>query len=79
VSIQATILNLLTALQRDLELPFQFISHDLSVVSAVADAIAVMRLGELVEQAPSEQVFSAPQHPYTRALIDSVPRFAHVG
>jgi peptide/nickel transport system ATP-binding protein len=75
VSVQATILNLLKELQRDLGLSYLFISHDLSVIGVMSDVVSVMYLAQLVEAAESESVFSAPTHPYTRALIESVPQF----
>lgn len=74
VSVQAQILNLLEELQEELELSILFITHDLSVVRHIADRVAVMYLGEFVEQAPVEQLFEDPQHPYTRSLLSSVPR-----
>jgi peptide/nickel transport system ATP-binding protein len=74
VSVQAQILNLMRELQREHELTYVFISHDLSVVRHMADAIGVMYLGKLVEVGPAERVYAAPAHPYTRALIDTVPR-----
>jgi oligopeptide/dipeptide ABC transporter ATP-binding protein len=73
ISIQAQILNLLDDLQRDLGLTYLFISHNLNVVRHIADRIAVMYLGKLVELADAERLFSAPQHPYTRALISANP------
>ncbi|MFO1191631.1 MAG: ABC transporter ATP-binding protein [Rhodoferax sp.] len=72
VSVQAQILNLLSELRRDLGLTMVFISHNLAVVEHVASEVAVMYLGRIVERAASEQVFSAPWHPYTRALLQSV-------
>jgi oligopeptide/dipeptide ABC transporter ATP-binding protein len=73
VSIQAQIVNLLQDLQAEEGLTFLFISHDLSVVRHVADRIAVMYRGRLVELAPAERLFTAAQHPYTRLLIASIP------
>ena len=72
VSVQAQILNLLMDLRRDLSLSVIFISHNLAVVQHVADTVAVMYLGRVVERAPAAQLFDAPQHPYTRALLASV-------
>tara|TARA_Y100001970_G_C14162851_1_gene819540 strand:- start:21 stop:1001 length:981 start_codon:yes stop_codon:yes gene_type:complete len=73
VSIQADILNLLKSLQNQLGLTFLFISHDLSVVAHICDHVAVMYLGTLVETAPTRKLFTNPSHPYTKALLSSIP------
>ncbi|MEJ1158420.1 ABC transporter ATP-binding protein [Prosthecomicrobium sp. N25] len=73
VSVRAQIINLLSDLKAELGVSFVFISHDLSTVRYISDWIAVMYLGEVVEYGPAEAVFSAPAHPYTRALLDAVP------
>jgi peptide/nickel transport system ATP-binding protein len=73
VSIQASILNLLRDLQRQRDLAYLFISHDLAVIRQVADEIAVMHLGLIVEQGPAEAVCGHPAHPYTTALLSAVP------
>jgi peptide/nickel transport system ATP-binding protein len=73
VSIQAQVLNLFMALRAEFNLTYLFISHDLGVVRHLADRIAVMYLGRIVEQGPTEEVFANPQHPYTQALLREVP------
>lgn len=73
VSIQAQILNLLQDLQEKMGLTYMFITHDLSVVNHFSDDIAVMYLGQLVEKAPSDELFAHPLHPYTKALFSAIP------
>jgi len=73
VSIQAQILNLLRELQRDSGISYLFVSHDLGVVKYIAHRVGVMYLGQIVEEATSEELFANPQHPYTRALLSAVP------
>jgi ABC-type microcin C transport system duplicated ATPase subunit YejF len=74
VTIQSEILTLLADLQREMGMAIAFITHDLGIVRRIAQRVVVMRHGEIVETGPVEQVFAAPQHPYTRALIDAEPR-----
>ncbi|MEZ4361157.1 MAG: ATP-binding cassette domain-containing protein [Kofleriaceae bacterium] len=74
VSIQAQIVNLLSELQEAEQLTYLFISHDLKVVRHIADRIAVMYLGRIVELGPARQVYRTPRHPYTRALLSAVPQ-----
>ena len=74
VSIQAQILNLLMELRTELGLTCLFISHDLGVVEHLSDRVAIMYLGRIVESAPTEALFAAPNHPYTQALLNEVPR-----
>jgi peptide/nickel transport system ATP-binding protein len=71
--VQAGVVNLLRTLQEEHGLSYLFIAHDLSVVANIADRIAVMHLGRIVEIGPTEEIFSNPRHPYTRALISAVP------
>ena len=73
VSVQAQILNLMVRLQKEFGLTYLFISHNLSVVRHMSDDIAIMYLGRFVEAGPAEQVFTRPQHPYTRLLLDTIP------
>lgn len=73
VSAQAQVLDLLKGLQRDLGLTILFVAHNLDVVRGFCDRVAVMRRGRIVELAPTEEIFSAPRHPYTRILLSAVP------
>nr|WP_256870741.1 ABC transporter ATP-binding protein [Paenarthrobacter nitroguajacolicus] len=73
VSVQAGILELLSKLQRELGLTYLFVSHDLALVRQMADTVSVLRKGQVVEDGAVEDIFSRPQHPYTRALLDSIP------
>ena len=73
VSIRAQVLNLLAAIQREFNLAYLFISHDLSVVRHIADKIMVIYLGRVIEMGDAETIFAQPQHPYTRALLSATP------
>ena len=74
VSIRAEVLELLQELQRDFGVSYLFITHDLSIVPTLAHHVGVMQLGKLVEQGSAEQILTRPTHPYTQALLNSVPR-----
>jgi peptide/nickel transport system ATP-binding protein len=76
VSLAAQVLNLLCHLRRNLGLALIFVTHDLAAARAVADDVIVMQRGLIVERAPAAQLFDAPQHPYTRELLDAVPEIA---
>ena len=73
VSIQAQVLNLMQDLQQQMGLTYLFITHNLAVVKHLSDQIVVMYLGQLVEQAPPEELFRNPKHPYTKALLSAIP------
>jgi peptide/nickel transport system ATP-binding protein len=79
VSVQAQILNLMLELQQRLGLTYLFISHNLAVVSHIAERVGVMYLGRIVELAPAAALFAAPRHPYTRMLLDALPDLAMSG
>lgn len=73
VSIQAQILNLLMDLQEEMGLTYMFVTHNLSVVKHISNEIVVMYLGQCIEQAPVDELFENPQHPYTKALLNAIP------
>jgi oligopeptide/dipeptide ABC transporter ATP-binding protein len=77
VSVQAQVLNLLLNLQESHKTTLLFISHDLRVVEFMCDEIAVMYLGQIMERGPRKAIYQAPQHPYTRSLLDSIPGNKH--
>jgi peptide/nickel transport system ATP-binding protein len=77
VSIQAQVLNLFMELRKDFNLTYLFISHDLGVVHHLADRVVIMYLGRVVEIAPTEALFAAPNHPYTQGLLDEIPQIEH--
>ena len=79
VSVQAQVLNIMKDLQRERGLTYLFISHNLAVVRHVSDEVGVMYLGRLVELAPKAELFSRPQHPYTRMLLDAIPDIRMTG
>jgi len=79
VSVQAQIINLLQDLQRELHLTYLFISHNLAVVRHVSDQVGVMYLGRLVEIAGKHRLFAQPRHPYTRMLLDAIPKMHDTG
>lgn len=78
VSIQAQILNLLKRIQREFGLTYVFITHDMAVVATMADDIAVMRQGQIIEYAKSEQILNTPKHPYTQTLLSAIPKLVPV-
>jgi oligopeptide transport system ATP-binding protein len=76
VSIQSQILNTLRSLQREMRLSLIFITHDIRVAHYISDRVGVMYMGSIVEEAPADEIFSSPRHPYTRALFQAVPGFS---
>jgi oligopeptide transport system ATP-binding protein len=79
VTVQAQIMDLLAELQRELNMGLILITHDLGVVADVADRIAVMYAGRIVESAPVHDIYKAPAHPYTKGLLESIPRLDQKG
>ncbi|HXH61769.1 MAG TPA: ABC transporter ATP-binding protein [Fimbriimonadaceae bacterium] len=79
LSVQAQILNLLRDLQAELSCAFLYISHDLTTVRYLADRVAVMYMGKVVEEGPTDRIFERPLHPYTKALLESAPTLEHLG
>ncbi len=79
VTVQAQVMDLLAELRRELNMGLILITHDLGVVADVADKIAVMYAGRIVEAAPVHEIYKAPAHPYTRGLLDSIPRLDQKG
>ncbi|MGR3973173.1 MAG: ATP-binding cassette domain-containing protein [Candidatus Rhabdochlamydia sp.] len=78
VSVQAQIVNLLKEIQSQYDLTYLFISHDLRMVKYIADHVAVMHLGTIVEQGPTHEIFSNPSHPYTQTLLASIPQQSYI-
>lgn len=74
VSIQAQVVNLMQKLQRERNITFLFIAHDLSMVKYISDRIAVMHLGRIVELGPADEIYHNPIHPYTKSLLSAVPQ-----
>ena len=79
VRVQAVVLELLTELRREFEMTYLFVSHDLAVVRHICDRLLVMHSGRIIDSGPTEELLTAPSHPYTRGLVEAIPRLSSDG